>query len=269
MINFPSKYGGAREYAADFADDAKMLTHCVPIFMLPTGAPVPSTIYANGTAALIKTGIRKVIVTCEHVWSGFLKFRAENTDAHLAIVFQNGRGLPIWINDSSLIDSDQDLDLAVFDAGILNGTFGFKEFYKIDRFPIFDPKPKQPISFVGFPGEARQVSEISGNFGYSSFGLTVSDVSDSLIVLASTDRRILRNNAGLQVPPIDIGGMSGAPAYARTSSGGFHLAGFVRAGDTSNTDIRLSKASFLRKDGSLFRPAWHRCPSISEAASPA
>jgi hypothetical protein len=253
---------GEREYISDFTDDAKMLTHCAPIFILPNSVPVPNTIHANGTVALIDTGSRRVLVTCEHVWSYFVNFRIEHKEARFAVVFRNGPGLPIHVDDASLIDCDTELDLAVFDAGLFDEAKGFKEFYRIYRFPVVDPKPRQPISFVGFPGEARRGSEVVGHFGYSSFGLTVSDVSSSLIVLANTDPRILRDNHGNQVPPIDIGGMSGAPAYTRTSSGGFNLVGFVRAGNNSNTDIRLSKASFLREDGKLFRPAWHRCPTV-------
>ena len=252
---------GVVEYLFDFADEAEMLTHCAPIFFLPRSASLPTSIRTNGTAALIATGIRRILVTCEHVWSEFLKFRLEYSEARLATVFRYGHGSPIQINEALLIDCDEELDLAVFDVGVSGEALGFKAFYKIHRFPVGDPRPRQPISFVGFPGVARRASGVRGQFGYASFGLTVSDVSYSRIILANTDPRILRDNAGNEVPPIDVGGMSGAPAYTRTSSGGFNLVGFVRAGDNSNSDIRLSKASFLRKDGSLFRPCWHRCPS--------
>jgi hypothetical protein len=229
---------------------------------LPSNDPLPNTIHGNGTAALIDTGSRRILVTCEHVVSEFRKIRSKNREACLAVVFRNGPGLPLWIEESTIIDSDEKLDLAVFEANFSEDALSFKSFYRIDRFPVADPKPRQPISFVGFPGEARRVSEMVGNFGYSSFGLTVTDVSDSLVLLANTDPRLLRDNDGNLVAPIDIGGMSGAPAYTRTNSGGFMLAGFVRAGDNSNTAIRLSKASFLRQDGTLFRPSWHPCPSM-------
>jgi hypothetical protein len=261
MINAPANGNGDREYAFDFADDTKMLTHCAPVFILRSGVPFPNCIYANGTVALIDTGRRKLFVTCDHVWSEFANFRKDNADARMAVICRTGACVPIYIDDATLIDCDKELDLAVFDANSAEKTMIYKEFYKIYRFPIADPKPGKPISFIGFPAEARRVTEELGNFGYSSFGLIVSDVSDSMILLANNDPRILRDNRGNQAPPGDIGGMSGAPAYVRPLSGGFDLAGFVRAGDRSDTDIRLSKASFLREDGSLFRPAWHRFPT--------
>jgi len=245
------------EYIFDFADDAKMLTHCTPIFFMPSRTSTPTSIPANGTVALIDTGSRKLLVTCAHVWFDFLKFRATNNDAILLVKFRYGRGPFMGIQDAALVDCDEQLDLAVFATDLPEDILGYKTFFKINSFPIADPKPRQPISCVGFPGETRRVSETKMAFGYAVFRLTVSDVSTRMILLANNDLRVLRDNEGRLCSPIDVGGMSGAPAYTRTPSGGFNLSGFVRAGNTSNSDIRLSKASFIRQDGSLLRPRWH------------
>jgi len=254
----------AQEYheITEFVDDAKMLSHCVPIFIL-SDTPSGGAVYGSGTAALIDTGTKRVLVTCDHVWSELKRIRDEHSEARLATVFRSGDSPTIWIDDDSLMDCDAELDLAVFDFTPPEKALclGFKQFYRIYRFPVADPRPWQPISLIGFPAEARRRSKRAGHFGYCSVGVTVSDVSHSLIVLANTDSRILRDGAGNLAPPIDLGGTSGAPAYSRTLSGGFNLVGFVRAGNNSGTDIRLSKAAFLRKDGSLFRPAWHRYPT--------
>jgi hypothetical protein len=248
------EWGG---YIFDFTDEAKMLTHCTPIFFMPSITSLPTNITANGTVALIDTGSRKILVTCAHVWFEFLKFRQENNGAILSMKFRYGRGALTGILDAALIDCDEQLDLAVFATNLPEDILGHKRFFKIDNFPIADPKPRQPISCVGFPGEARRVSETGMNFGYASLGLTVSDVSHSQILLASNDPRVLRDGVGRLAAPINLGGMSGAPAYTRTASAGFNLAGFVRAGNKSDSDIRLSKASFLRQDGRLHRPKWH------------
>lgn len=244
-------------YIFDFTDEAKMLTHCAPIFFMPSASSLPTNIPANGTVALVDTGSKKILVTCAHVWLEFLKFREKNNGAILSMKFRYGRGALTGILDAALIDCDEQLDLVVFATNLPEDILGYKRFFQIQSFPIADPKPRQPISFVGYPGEARRVSETDINFGYASFGLTVSDVSDSQILLANNDRRVLRDGAGSLAAPIDVGGMSGAPAYTRTASGGFNLAGFVRAGNSSDSDIRLSKASFLRQDGRLLRPNWH------------
>ncbi len=244
-------------YISDFTDEARMLTHCTPIFFMPNTTSSPTGIAANGTVALIDTGSRKILVTCAHVWSEFLMFRKENKGAMLSMKFGYGRGPLTGILDAALIDSDEQLDLAVFATNLSENILGGKRFFQVHRFPIVDPKPHQPISFVGFPGEARRVSETNMQFGYASFGLTVSDVSHTQILLANNDPRLLRDGTGKLTSAIDVGGMSGAPVYVRTASGGFNLAGFVRAGNTSDSDIRLSKASFLGQDGRLIRPSWH------------
>jgi hypothetical protein len=241
------------DFALDLTEDGEMLTHCAPIFFLPSSRPVPADIYANGTAALLDTGIKRVLVTCEHVWSDFKAYREEMPEARLAVIFRHGYALPIWIEDSFLIDSDRDLDLVVFDAEFGDEMLGFKRFYRIPRFPLADPKPDQLISFVGFPGASRRVSQSTGQFKYSSFGLTVTDVSHTRILLASTPDRFNYDNEDQVVPHIDLGGMSGAPAYGRTRGLGFDLAGFVQMGRNSGSDIYLSKASFLQRDGTIRR----------------
>lgn len=255
----PRGWGG---YISDFVDEAKMLTHCTPIFFMPSTTSSPTGIAANGTVALIDTGTRRILVTCAHVWSEFLAFREKNNGAILSMVFRYGRGPLTGILDAALIDCDEQLDLAVFASDLSDDILGDKKFFQVHRFPIVDPKPHQPISCVGFPGEARRVSETDMQFGYASFGLTVTDVSTSQILLANNDPRLLRDGGGKLTAAINVGGMSGAPAHVRTASGGFNLAGFVRAGNTSDSDIRLSKASFLRQDGRLIRPSWHPHPNI-------
>jgi hypothetical protein len=114
MIDAFGKKRGLLEYICDFADDAKMLSHCAPIFIMPSTAPFFKNVQNNGTAALIDTGSRKLLVTCEHVLSEFLNFRAGNSEAVLVAIFRNGCGLQILLD--SLIDCDEKLDLAVFDA---------------------------------------------------------------------------------------------------------------------------------------------------------
>lgn len=250
-----------RAFFFTFCDEPKMLRHCVPIFILPTGNPFVTDIYANGTAGLIDTGTRKLLVTCEHIWAEFLRFRKDNPTARLAVVCKEGPGFPVLIDDKSLIDCDSELDLAVFDANPFIDQLGPKAHFSVYQFPVVDPKAKDPISFIGFPGQFRHSAEGVARFRYSSFWLSVADVSDTRIILTNADRRHMYDNDRNLVLPHDLGGMSGAPVFTRTSSWGFKLAGFVRAGNSSDRSIFLSKASFLRRDGSLFRPNWHRHPT--------
>jgi hypothetical protein len=157
------------------------------------------------------------------------------------------------IPDQALIDSEPGIDLVVFRARPEAWDMGYKEFYRIDRWPIPRAKVHDPIAFIGFPGGGRRTSDRVGNFTYSAFGLSVSDVSDRKLVIAgkSNDTRSLCDNDGNAIPPISMGGLSGSPAYVRTGTAQFRLAGFVQMGRASSDDIFLTHASFLNRDGTL------------------
>src|SRR5688500_1009048 len=53
-------------------DETELLHHCAPIFFLPAEGALPETIPNNGTVALIEDGQRQFLVTCAHVWDGFV-----------------------------------------------------------------------------------------------------------------------------------------------------------------------------------------------------
>jgi hypothetical protein len=238
-----------------FTDEAKMLRHCAPIFFVPAGDARPSAICASATVALLDAGLKKLLVTCFHVWDEFLDYRASTPSACLCTVFVNGFGPPVVVRDEALVDSDPGVDLAIFQASPEEWDMGCKEFYRIERWPIPNARVGDPIAFIGFRGAGRYTSHGVGNFTYSAFGLSVSDVSDRKLVIAggSSDKRSLWDNNGNAISPISMGGLSGSPAYVRTGTEGFLLAGFVQMGRTSSDDIFLTNASVLNRDGTLRR----------------
>jgi hypothetical protein len=230
-----------------------MLLHCAPIFFLPSPDARPNAIAANGTVALLDTGQRKVLVTCAHVWAGFQTYKQECSNAALCTIFANGFGSPICIPERALLDSDNDLDLAVIEATPANWDMGPKEFYRVERWPIPKARVGSPIAFLGFPGEARSSSELVGNFQYCSFGVTVSDISDRKMLVSGKGIGLgqLLDNEGNELPPMHMGGLSGAPTYLRDGKGRFLLTAFVQMGKTSGDDLFLTHASFLNPDGTL------------------
>jgi hypothetical protein len=89
------------------------------------------------------------------------------------------------------------------------------------------------------------------DFRYSFFGSIVSDVSDRKLIIAKRGTARLLDNDNRDIPPINIGGLSGSPAYIRKVGGSFELAGFVQMGAMSNSDIFLTHATFVNRDGTL------------------
>jgi hypothetical protein len=239
----------------DFVDEAAMLQHCAPIFFLPSPTSGPSAIAANGTVALLDTGEKKLLLTCFHVWDEFRNYRQEVPGGCLCAVFNNYLQQPTFIPDEALIDADADLDLAVFEARPDTWSMGYKRFYRIDRWPIPKAKKGDPIAFVGFPGASRKTDQGIGDFGTAMFGLTVTDVSERKLIIAPMpgDEQHLVDNEGRELPPFDVGGLSGTPAYVRDSKARLLLVGFVQMGRTTSDALFLVHAAFLNRDGSLRR----------------
>lgn len=238
--------------ACQMTDELHLLHHCAPVFFLPEQGALPGTIKNNGTLALIDGGQRTFLVTCCHVWDGFIDYRNRVSTARLASVFADGFGAPILLAEERLIDCDRELDLAVFEASPADWNCGHKEFYRPDRWPIPCAKQGSPIAFVGFAGAGRHAQGAIGDFRYSAFGLTVTSSSDRKMVLAMDQSHgQLRDNDGQPTSAMPMGGLSGSPAYVRSMTGRFSLAGFVQMGQTSDDDIFLTHASFLNQDGTL------------------
>ncbi len=237
-----------------YVDEAQLIRHCAPVFFLPSPDPTPAGITTNGTVGLIDTGDKELLVTCQHVWAGFQKFKTEHLTARLATVFANGFGHPVTIPESALIDADAALDLATFEATPEQWDMGSKEFFKTIRWPIPRARRGNPLIFLGFAGEGRRTSSTFGLFSYSSFTLSVADSSDRKIVVAKGGgRHELIGRDGKPMPPMAMGGLSGSPAYVLKGLGCFELAGFVQMGETSADDIFLTHASFLNRDGTIQR----------------
>jgi hypothetical protein len=237
----------------EYFDEAHMLRHCAPVFFIPAVDSKPSEIVANGTIALLDTGEKLVLMTCNHVLDAFHEYKQKQGTGCLCTVFDGYVRRPIVIDENTVIDADQGVDLAVFPAFPQSWPMGTKEFYRVERWPIPKAKVGDPISFIGFPGNARVTTDALGNFQYSSFGLTVSDVSDRKFVIRGDgpDRGRLEDNDGNLIQPIALRGMSGSPAYVRDKRAGFQLAGFVQMGDSSSDDLFFTHASVLNRDGSL------------------
>jgi hypothetical protein len=235
-----------------FAREAALLRHCAPIFFLPSPTARPPAIYANGTVALVDTGQIKLVVTSSHVWDEFQKYKQEVPTACLCSVFANGLGYYVRLPEQPL-HIDREIDLVVFEAMPGSWKMGCKEYYRVERWPIPKAAGNDKIEFMGFPGKYRETAVNSANFGASYFEFGVLDVSDRKIVsVGAGDHRFLDND-GKEVPPIEMGGLSGSPAYVRDGKGRLSLIGFVQMGGTSSGKLFLTHAAFLRRDGTLGR----------------
>jgi hypothetical protein len=235
------------------ADEAHLLSFCAPIFFLPSANSKPENIAANATIAFIDSGEKKFLVTSAHVWTEFQDYKVKNPEGRLGILFINGFGYPEFLNEKLLIDFDIDLDLAVFNV-LPNWQFARKQFHRVFKWPINKANEGDKIAFLGFAAVGREITDREGKFSYSSFGLTVTSVSDRKLVINSSEADApVFDNSGKIVRNVELGGMSGSPVYILNRQGNFRLTGFIQMGATTDALIFATHAHFLNKDGTLNR----------------
>ncbi len=243
-----------QDEAWQLADEAELLQHCAPIFVLPSPGALPEAIEHNATVALVSTGQRTLLVTTCHIWDAYLAELARAPATILAIAFVKSSSQPIQLGADRLIDSDRDLDLAVFDAAPGNWNLGSKRFHQPERWPIPTAKHGSPVGFVGFPTPKRPAQGAGGEFIHSAYRLSATSASPRRMVLgAGQSRRLLHDNHGQMVPAMRMIGLSGSPAYARSRTGVFTLTGFIQMAGSSEDAIHLTHAAYLNPDGTLCR----------------
>ena len=229
-----------------------LVRFCAPIGWLPSlDAPAYKLKCKTGTCVLIDTGKVRIFVTCEHVWTQWKKYKTKHPAAELLVGL--GNGTPFILSNAELIDSDTKCDLAVVKAEIDPQQLGSKAFFRIEEWPIPLPNVGDFMTIIGFPGRGR-IAFGNGITGWNPtrLGYPVSGVTPNDITLApekKNDRKSYEN--GNEIDHFDIGGMSGSPAFLLRKKGMPLLAGFLRAGKTSDDFIFLTPARYLQPDGKL------------------
>ena len=258
------------EYLAKWLQSlaTEMLAFCGPIFFVPGLSTRPNEMITNGTFSLIDTGERRVLVTCHHVWQAFLECRAQNSLAALALSLGDGDANVVFAApERQLIDSDPDLDLAVFDFEpsriLLDGDKikHQKSWFYIRDWPIRNVRVGAYVALMGFPGSQIVKETELCTFKTQLLPFKVTSVGQ---------RQFWVLNEGENIEVFSgikgcLGGLSGSPAYALDEEGAT-LVGFVRAGSTPDTgasdkdevsffsgSLYLTHASFLQRDGTLLR----------------
>lgn len=225
----------------------KILSFCGAIYIAPNSDAPPCDILDNGSFGLIDTGEKKLLVTCFHVLDFYENEKARNPSAIMAVVL--GTGYKTQLFDLPLVDSNPDIDLAVFDWG--ERPSEEKSFLPVRQFPIPQAQIGGAIVLQGFPRTQREGTQTSGSFGAFFFGGTITAVNDRTILVASGEHSLTSVDTGEPLEPIELSGISGSPAY--TFRNGWKLAGFVRGGKTTQHSLFLTHASFINPDGTLNR----------------
>lgn len=233
--------------------------HVCPIFLLPHVDAGPTEIIANGTATLLDTGKRRLILTCWHVWDSFCRRRRADPSITLVLAVGDGRS-PFVINDAEMIDGDhKDIDLAVLSFAPLETILATeKRFFEAPAWPPRPPAVGEVACVAGFPGHHRQVQEdkTGVTFHFTLVVDFVTSVSDRHFVLVDEglERKERRVNASLSTLGC-LGGMSGGPAFVNRKDGLELLGMIYEASEGKNATYYVAHAHFIGADGQLDRTA--------------
>jgi hypothetical protein len=244
----------------------EMLAFCGPIFITPGLLTYPRQMIDNGTFSLIDTGERRLLITCHHVWQAYLDCRAENADATLGINLGDGDGsIAFAFPERQLIDSDAELDLAMFDfepsqIRVNKASVNHqKDWFPVPHWPIPKIGEGEYVALMGFPGKRITKEGMLCTFSTQVLPLKVSGIGHKQLFIL---------NEGENVEVFNdvkgwLGGLSGSPAYTLGENGasliGFVKSGFKEGEEGSASDsifsgsLSLTHACFLQRDGTLSR----------------
>ncbi|HKI71478.1 MAG TPA: hypothetical protein VKA81_03810 [Verrucomicrobiae bacterium] len=232
-----------------FMIEGQILSHSGPLLFFRSKELAPENVVGNGSFGLVDTGKKKLLVTCHHVVTEFLKLREEGKAEQMAVLLGCNHPVPI---ESGVVDSDSTLDLATLDMEPLLTHFARRIFFPLHKFPVPTLNQNELIAFCGYVKEGRIIQPEVASFRYESFGLSVADVSRFHITadLVRTRRRM--SFAGTAAPRREsLGGISGSPCFSPTRSRGLRLVSFVTS-DALGL-VRMTHAGCIKQDGTLDR----------------
>lgn len=239
------------DFEQKFLIEAQMLLHCGPIFFLRTRDADPLGVTNIGTFGLVDTGEKRLLVTCAHVWIEFEAMRHVTPNARMAVLAGTDRPVNV---DMDPLCVDTDLDLATFDLEPILPEFSRRKFYKPQKTPFAVVKRGDPLTYLGYLGEARHASTHGVDFKYESVGITVADRSGPFICVDMMKTKRYSDVDGARIEPADsLGGISGSPVWKLEAEFSLKLVGFVTSSALGL--VRIISATAVNIDGSITRPA--------------
>ena len=233
-----------------------VLPHVGAAYVLATSQPgsAEDKRIQHGTVGFIDTGESGFVVTANHVFEEFEKYRNEYPGASLYIAHHKG-GMVLRREgvDFEVIDRNERVDVATLQLSAeLETKMGPMSYFPQTDFvawPSERPKPGDPAIVVGFPGQDSQaVSSTKRRRGASSWVVSVGEVNEREFSLDLDVDEFVSVN-GRSLDDFDPGGMSGSPVFSWTKP--FRILGVVVEGRTSLRRLLVTHADFIKADGSI------------------
>jgi hypothetical protein len=222
----------------------------------------------GATAFLWESPSGRFLVTAAHVWTALVKLKVNGTQSG-HIVLPDHPGLMV-LDDVLVVDSDDQLDLAVLSAPMLkNRAPHGKDFFCTPHWPQLPLQSGSTVAFHGYPRDLRQSSDkmlfldplyMEGNCDVSASGqvmMFAHDKTESLWKLGpnpaaghpfahATAAEIVGNF------PKDLRGISGGPLFALVDDQPSWV-GVIKegTGDCDQFCVRITPSGAILADGHI------------------
>jgi hypothetical protein len=227
---------------------------CVPLIYAEelTDGTIHST---GGTALLLVTGSGRFLVTATHVWSELVR-RSNQPGGRMAIMISNGHRY-LSVRDAQYIDEVDDV-IVLSSANLSAAVLEKNHFYSPPTWPIPPAVDGEILGVTGFPGDYRKIHGRDINPGSWHIECPCIVGSGGRYLIPGISHGAERESVPHvdSPPPLnDIGGSSGAPAFA-WRDGKAVLVGIVTDG-TENGGVQstlwISSLARLNEDGQFSR----------------
>ena len=232
-----------------------------PLFFATSLGQKKGNVINNGSFAYVATHQKNLLVTCHHVWNGFLNERKKIPNLQLCGCFDDKTPIPFCtLPDGTAnkpIDQDRQMDIAVFDMKPFEHYVKDKNFFFPNHVPESMVNINDVIAIIGCPGKQRIDLGHAVGWGRQPYIGFVSEISGFKIKVDFT--RMMSLNRELTINPTDkdpaTTGTSGCPCFVFRSDYKPYLIGFVTEHQIKfKNEVHITYASCINENGTLKSP---------------
>ena len=224
-----------------------VMSHTCPFYWYQEDVPIGQSVIHNGTATVVDTGCKILVVTAEHVYRQYLSDRKRFANLRC----QMG-GVTVE-PEKYLIDMDEKLDVATFALPPMLQVATGATAHSVPSWPPRLMANSELAILGGYPGSRRSERE-----GYldSDFVTFITRASQSSETHVAFQLNLAESHwpPGERIGPSpDLGGMSGGPVFRLidTPIERIELAGFIYQAHTEYEIVRARQAVHVSKSGRL------------------
>jgi len=232
-----------------------------PLFFATSLGIKKGKVISNGSFAYVTTHQKELLVTCHHVWNGFLEERAKKPGLQLCGCFDDKTPTEFCTlpdgTANTPIDQDRQLDIATFDMTPFRHHVKGKNFFYPNHIPYSIVNLNDPVAIIGCPGKQRiDLGHVVG-WGRQPYIGFVTEISSFKIKIDFTGMMSL--NRELTIDPHDekpsTAGISGCPCFVFRPDYKPYLIGFVTEHPIKfKNEVHITCSSCINEDGTLKAP---------------